>query len=149
MSKYETIEIKKELFYFSVIIKNTDKDLSEIIENYDNDLIFKMYIVGDIEDKKNILSQCVNLQELTLKYCNNIEDIPETLINLKKLNIMYCEHINNYTHNLGILLNKNIHLHFFITHRDIIKKHINEFFPLSRKGLIIYGPDFKKKYKFN
>ena len=145
MSKYEKIEIKRELFYYSVIIKNTDKDLSDIIENYDIEQIYKISIVGDLEDKNDILSQCVNLQELTLKYCNNIEDIPDTLINLKNLNIMYCEHINNITNNLRILLCKNIDLLFFITHRDIIKKDINEFFPLSRKGLIIYGPDFKKK----
>lgn len=149
MSKYETIEIKKELFYYSVIIKNTDKDLSDIIKNYDIDLIFKMYIVGDLEDKNNILSQCVNLQELTLKYCNNIDDIPDTLINLKKINILYCEHINKITHKLNNLLCNNNHLLFFITHRDLIKKHINEYFPLSRKGLIVVGEDFKKIYKLN
>ena len=133
MSKYEKIEIKRELFYYSVIIKNTNKDLSEIIENYDIERIFKISIVGDLEDKNDILSQCVNLQELSLKYCNNIEDIPDTLINLKNLNIMYCKHINKITNNLNKLLCKNIHLHYFITHRDIIKKDINIFFPLSKK----------------
>ena len=71
MSNYE---IKYENDEYYVIINYMDKDLSDIIGNYDTNKIKEITIKGKLKDKNDILSKCVNVEELIIIDCENIND---------------------------------------------------------------------------
>lgn len=137
---FSNYEIKKENDKYNIIIKNKgkeDKDLSDIINNYDTNKIYKITIIGKFKDKNDLLSKCINLKELTIKYCENIKDIPKTLINLKEINIIYCDYINTYrTPNILTLLNINPYLNFNIIHKDINRNFILNFIPKKNFNIL-------------
>ena len=71
MSNYE---IKYENDNYNIIINNMDKDLSDIIGNLDIKKIKKITITGVLKDKNDLLNKCINVEELIIIDCNNIND---------------------------------------------------------------------------